>query len=1095
MTTKPENSVSQNRHLAEVIAVYLQAMDEGRSPDREELLGLHPELAAELTEFFADQDQFDRLMSPFRGRVPSTEVLVGARCGDYELIEEIARGGMGVVFKARNVRLDRIVALKMILAGHLATPAEVDRFRSEARSAAQFDHPNIVPIYEVGEDEGRHYFAMKLIEGVSLAEGLPGFADAPKAAAELMKVIARAVHYAHQRGILHRDLKPANILIDRSGQPHVTDFGLAKRLAGEGRLPSSSAIVGTPSYMAPEQASGNKVLSTAVDVYSLGAILYELLTGRSPFRADTPFDTLIQVVQKEPVRPRALNPRVDRDLETICLKCLSKQPERRYGSAEAMAEDLDRWLTGEPIRARRAGTLERLVKWARRRKSAAATVVVSLLAIVALVVTLGVMNVEITRQKEKTDQALEKYKNALHDEQRALSDAQQTSYYQTIALAAPEVLANHVRRADQLLDSCPKELRQWEWGALERLCHAESRSLSFPAEPAAVVLSPDGHRVAAAGGALGEPGFVAIWDADSGREVRSFRGHDDAITGLAFNPAGDRLATASRDRTVRLWDPASGRQVLILRGHSSGVSCVAFSPDGRLVASAGEDCIVKIWDVASGSDRRTLAGHAEGVWCLAFSPDGRRLASGGGDQAVRLWDVPGGVALRTIAGHAGIVHGVAFSPDGRLVASAGYDGTARVWNAANGRELVVFRGHSRFVTGVVFSPDGRYVASGSVDRTVKVWESGSGEAVLTLGGHRGAIWGVAFSRNGWRIASTSDDRSVKLWEVPALEMIAALRADPEPVRKVAPSGDGRRLAVLRGESTLEVWDTLTARRIFSHPAGTRFRDQFALSPRGDFIAAEDQEVSGKVVRVWSVDHDKKTWSLARPGTRISGLSFSADGRRLAITEPPQGVLIWEVASGKQVASRQDRKASASDEAPAGSLVQFNPDGTQIVMGGSDPHDPAGQALTLFDAANGENHLTIRGGTGPLDFSADGRRLVAADPGADSGDARVFDVADGREVARLRGHTAEIRALAFTPDGARIASSSRDGTVKVWDASSGRELLTLPENDRPPEHLRFGAAGARLIAADDEGALRIWETGSVKESVLLRGFQPLPPAGQ
>jgi serine/threonine-protein kinase len=355
MTAQPKNSVSQDRHLAEVIAGYLQAVEAGQAPERAELLARYPELADQLAEFFTDQDQFDRVMSPLRQPAPTIsfpsaspasggglDAESGHRFGDYELLEEIARGGMGIVFKARNVRLDRTVALKMILSGRLATSAEVLRFRTETQNAAQLDHPNIVPLYEVGEHQGQHFFTMKLIDGASLADDLSRLAGDPKLAAALMKTVARAVHYAHQRGILHRDLKPANILIDGSGQPHVTDFGLAKRLEGPGGLPSSSALVGTPSYMAPEQAFGKKALSTAIGVFSLGAILYELLTGRSPFRADTPFDTLLQIAHKEPERPGIVNRLVDRDLETICLKCLAKEPERRFGSAEALADDLER---------------------------------------------------------------------------------------------------------------------------------------------------------------------------------------------------------------------------------------------------------------------------------------------------------------------------------------------------------------------------------------------------------------------------------------------------------------------------------------------------------------------------------------------------------------------------------------------------------------------------------------------------------------------------------------------------------------------------------------------------------------------------------
>jgi tRNA A-37 threonylcarbamoyl transferase component Bud32 len=299
------------------------------------------------------------------------ETVRGRSFGDYELLAEIARGGMGVVYKARQISLNRIVALKMILAGQLASAAEVQRFHTEAEAIASLDHPHIVPVYEVGEQQGRHYFSMKLIEGGSLREHLPHLVHDPRAAVGLLAEVARGVHHAHQRGLLHRDLKPANILLDKEGNPYVTDFGLARRVEGGSGLTQSGVIVGTPSYMAPEQADGKKGVTTAVDVYALGAILYELLTGRPPFRAETPLETVLQVLEQEPEPPRAVNANVDRDLELICLKCLAKDPQQRYASADALAEDLGHWRMGEPVSVRPPGLATVLRLWLRQSFGAA----------------------------------------------------------------------------------------------------------------------------------------------------------------------------------------------------------------------------------------------------------------------------------------------------------------------------------------------------------------------------------------------------------------------------------------------------------------------------------------------------------------------------------------------------------------------------------------------------------------------------------------------------------------------------------------------------------------------------------------------------
>jgi eukaryotic-like serine/threonine-protein kinase len=405
-----ENSAIGEREtrLYEIIGAYYAAVARGEEPDRRRLRDLDPDLADDLDAFFDDQDRFHRATEPLRDASTSSpteddrEVPAIGDFGDFDLIAEIARGGMGVVYRAWQRGLNRPVALKMMLPGRLASAEDLARFRNEAEAVAHLDHPHIVPVHEVGEHEGRSYFAMKLVEGGSLDHRLADYLDRPEAAASLVARVARAIHHAHQRGILHRDLKPSNVLIDDDGQPLVTDFGLARRVEGDGELTDSGAILGSPPYMAAEQTSGRKgVVTTATDVYGLGAILYATLTGRPPFRGDTPLETLDHVREREPEPPSTLNHRVDRDLQTICLKCLAKDPSRRYASAEALADDLERWLRGEPIEARRVGRAERAWSWCRRNPAVA-----SLAAIVAIlglsgVVGLAVSNAMISRRNAR----------------------------------------------------------------------------------------------------------------------------------------------------------------------------------------------------------------------------------------------------------------------------------------------------------------------------------------------------------------------------------------------------------------------------------------------------------------------------------------------------------------------------------------------------------------------------------------------------------------------------------------------------------------------------------------------------------------------
>ena len=617
--------------------------------------------------------------------------------GDYEIIREIARGGMGVVFEARQVSLNRTVALKMILAGQLANDTDVRRFHTEAEAAANLDHPGIVPIFEVGQHEGQHYFSMGFVEGQSLSQRL---ADGPlpvREAADLIRRVSDAIQYAHERGVIHRDLKPANILLDQNGNPRVTDFGLAKKVQGDSGLTGSGQIMGTPSYMPPEQAGAKRgEVGPAADVYALGGTLYALVTGRPPFQAATAMDTVIQVISDEPVPPRRLNASIPRDLETICLKCLEKEPGKRYASAAALGEDLGRYLAGEPIVARPVTRSERAVKWARRKPAIAA-----LMGLVALVAAFGLGGVLWQWR------AAVKARNVAQAREQDARDAQAKERVQT------ELAKQQTELAEQRLYDVRMNFVQRYWEDYNGNLFRQALDEQLPANQ----------------GGIDRRGFEWFyWQRKISSGHITLKGHTGWVKSVAFSPDGQRLACASTNGTVTLWDTGTGQETLTLKGRTIGVFAVAFSPDGKRLATGSMTGSVKLWDTGNGRETpMPLKGHTVLVHSVAFSPDGRHLASAGGDGTVMVWDAGTGQETLTLKGHNGGVLSVAFSPDGKRLASGGGNGTVKVWDAGTAREVLAFKGHSAPVSGVAFSPDGKRLASASNDQTVKVWDTGTGQ--------------------------------------------------------------------------------------------------------------------------------------------------------------------------------------------------------------------------------------------------------------------------------------------------------------------------------------------------------------------------------
>jgi len=525
--------------------------------------------------------------------------------GDYELLEEIGHGGMGVVFKARQKSLDRTVAVKMLLPGATSHPDYINRFRTEASAAAGLQHPNIVAIHEVGAHEGRPYLVMDYVEGRSLAQWIANLKSQisnPHQAARWIQTVAEAIQFAHDHGILHRDLKPSNILIDASGQPRLTDFGLAKRIAGDTSLTLSGQLLGSPSYMPPEQAAARHgKVSRRSDVYGLGATLYHLLTGRAPFQAATITETLDEVLNKDPVAPRVLSSGIPRDLETICLKCLEKDPHRRYASARELADELGRFLRGEPTLARPLGIMGKTAKWCRRRPALAA-----LSGALAIALVLGAAGVlwqwrqsEAQRRRAETGERLaaqRAYDSDINLAQRALAD---------LNLGRARELLDRHRPAAQSAIRTPRsafDLRGWEWRYL--------------------------------------------WKQSRGDPSRILTNCSSMVWAMAASSDGKRLAIRERSGRITLWDMTVRRQIGELPGQGWH-RALAITARGDLLAVGGNERteagidqgVVRFWDLNTLKEDPRQVVHPAELNCLAMSPDGRWLATHGGDRTLRLWDL------------------------------------------------------------------------------------------------------------------------------------------------------------------------------------------------------------------------------------------------------------------------------------------------------------------------------------------------------------------------------------------------------------------------------------------------------------------------
>ncbi len=1029
--------------------------------------------------------------------------------GDYELLEEIARGGMGVVYKVRQMSLNRIVALKMILAGQLADEEQVKRFHAEAEAAANLDHPGIVPIYEIGEHEGQHYFSMGYVEGASLSAKVAEGPLPSREAAELTEKIAAAVGYAHEQGVIHRDLKPANVLLRKSlgssadggaisdaepstldNQPMVTDFGLAKRIEGDSDLTVTGQILGTPAYMPPEQASGriDEVAETA-DVYSLGAILYNLLTGRPPFQADNRLDTLKQVLEQETVSPRQLNPNVPQDLETICLKCLEKDRRKRYPTAKEMGEELRRFLRGEPIHARPVTSVERAWRFCKRKP-----VVSSLTA--ALVVTLvgGLVGVtwqwiraednaakartESTRAWAASEKAETEAKRAADASERAEAEAEHAReqerivrrnlYLADMNLAAQAWDLNNVGRMLDLLNAYrpgpgEEDLRGFEWYHFWHVCHRDLKTIQFPSMVASVAFSPDGKTLALSTMEHG----VRILDSASG-ETRTFlRAYSARV---AFSPDGKRLATSSSDRTIRLWDPVTGDEFALFKGHTDWISSVAFSPDDQTLASGSYDGTVRLWDLATEKPKATFEGHELEVYCVSFSPDGKTLASGGGDGTIRLWDPDSGKERADLVGDAFAVRAVSFSPDGKTLASGAQEGKVKLWDLATGQERATLQDSFVWnVNSVAFAPDGETLATSDADHTVKLWNLATLELKATFKGHHQPVRSVSFSPDGKILASGSGDGTVKLWDAAAPDRDFVLRGHKKLVNCVAFSPDGKTLVSGSCDNTVRLWDVVTGEPKTTLEGHQHYVTSATFSPDGRTVASGSYDQTAKL---WGLAASREQATLEGHADIVTSVAFSPDGNTVATASG--GVKLWERSTGTEKATLERRKGYGGALLFTGSIA-FTPDGSTLAAGNGQGEVELWDTLTWQRRAILPGHYTSA--IWSLAFSSDGKILASA---TRNGTVKLWNIATGRNVLNLRGHANEVHSAVFSPDGKTLASGSGDGTVRLWDAGTGRLRATLSDHTKSVTCVAFSPDGRILASASHDKTIRLWRTATEED---------------